>query len=110
MLDLTALVDVAWRVYPASALALVGVLYVWRGIGPGPGQRRGLFRGGADDLGWIGGFRSAIVGLALLGVGVAWVWQIPWLAALALGVGGVEALESSVILAGARRRRRRATA
>jgi hypothetical protein len=50
-------------------------------------------------LGRIEGFRLMVFGLVLIGVGLAIVWQAQWLLLLALGIGFVEILESSVLIA-----------
>ena len=52
----------------------------------------------------IRGFRIAVIGLALAGLGAAWSWQIMWLFVLSLIFGGEEVLESSVHLFILRRR------
>jgi hypothetical protein len=44
------------------------------------------------------GFRATIIGLALVGLGTAWIWHLPWLLAISLAVGGGETLETSLIL------------
>lgn len=90
-----ALMTLSWRAYPAAALLVLG-------IGLAVGGLRGMaqpLRGPIALPAWIGGFRLAVLGLALSGVGAAWLWQLPWLLAVALGVGGEEILESSAYLA-----------
>ncbi len=49
-----------------------------------------------QPLAWMRGFRTTIIGLALAGVGAAWLWQIGWLLAVSLIVGFGETLESSL--------------
>jgi hypothetical protein len=44
------------------------------------------------------GFRATIIGLALVGIGAAWIWHLPWLLAISLAVGGGETMETSLIL------------
>jgi hypothetical protein len=44
------------------------------------------------------GFRATIIGLALVGIGAAWIWHLTWLLAISLAVGGGETLETSLIL------------
>ncbi len=101
------LIDLAWRVYPISALialgiglALWGLLMVINGL-------RGALRGDSGMiLSWIQGFRLSIIGLALAGVGAAWAWQLTWLLVLTLAIGGEETLESSIVIFALRRGRR----
>ena len=42
------------------------------------------------------GFRSTVIGLALLGIAAAWTWQLVWLLVLSLAIGGEETFESSI--------------
>jgi hypothetical protein len=88
-----------WLVAFAVALLLAGCALVWRGLrGEGDGER-GLLRRRADMLGRIEGFRLTVFGLVLLGIGGAVLWQAQWLLLLALGIGVVEILESSTLIA-----------
>ena len=103
VMDVFAMFDALWRHFPAVGLVLLGVGLVWRGLRGGPNGDRGLLHRRAGALGRIEGFRLAVVGLALVGIGAAWIWQAPWLLFLALGIGFVEGLESSAIIAAMRR-------
>jgi hypothetical protein len=96
-MDLTPLIDAQWRIYPASALALVGLALVARGLWFGFAGSKGLLRE-RDALGWMRGFRLAVVGLCLVGIAVAWGWHILWLFVAALGIMGEELLETTVII------------
>ena len=44
------------------------------------------------------GFRLAVVGLCLVGIGIAWVEQVFWLFVASTGILGEELLETSVII------------
>ena len=94
-----SLSDALPGLYLGAILLLPGLALLWRGLLGGPNGERGLLRRRAGALGRIEGFRVGVVGLALLGVAAAWIWQAPLFLFLALGIGGVEALESSVIIA-----------
>lgn len=91
-------VDAPWRGYPAAALALVGIVTLGRGLWFGSAGRSGLLRQGHDAIAWIRGFQLAVVGLALVGIAVAWVWRQTWLLVVALGIVGEELFETSRIL------------
>jgi hypothetical protein len=108
-MDLTPLIDAQWRIYPASALALVGLALVARGLWFGFAGSKGLLRE-RDALGWMRGFRLAVVGLCLVGIAVAWGWHILWLFVAALGIMGEELLETTVIIEVLKRNPPRATA
>jgi hypothetical protein len=88
----------AWRAYPAVALLVVGLgVAVWGLHGGVAGARRAA-RDPGRALALLRGFRVGVIGLALAGLGAAWWWQLGWLAALSLIIGGEELLESTVII------------
>jgi hypothetical protein len=83
----------------AALLAIVfGFATVWLGLGGRRGSR-GLLRNRGGMLGRIEGFRLVVFGLVLIGVGTAVMWQARWLLLLSLGIGFVEILESSALIA-----------
>ena len=92
-----------WRHAPAAGLAWLGLALVWRGLRGGRNGARGLLRRRAGLVGRFEGFRLTVVGPVLVGLGAAWLWQAPALLVLALGIGVVEILESSVVIAALRR-------
>lgn len=86
--------------YLLTALFLLtGGASVWRGLRGGRGGERGLLRRRTAMLGRIEGFRLMVFGLVLIGVGLSIAWQAQWLLLLALGIGFVEILESSALIA-----------
>jgi hypothetical protein len=97
MVDVTLIVDASWRAYPAAALAVAGLLLLGKGLWFGFAGSHGLLHE-RDALGWMRGFRLAVVGLCLLGIGIAWVWQVFWLFVASMGILGEELLETSVII------------
>jgi hypothetical protein len=104
------IVDAPWRLYPAVALALLGLALVVRGLWFGTGGSPGLLRQGRDTYAWIRCFQIAVGGLVLVAIAAAWVWRLPWLFVLALGVLGEEMFETSRILTALNRSPRRAPA
>jgi len=98
------LIELAWRVYPASSLIAMGIGVVLWGLGKEINGLRGALRGdSAKIVPWIIGFRLTIIGLTLVGLGVAWEWRLTWLLVLSLAIGGEETLESSIVIYGLRR-------
>src|SRR5262245_28692458 len=90
------LVESDWRQLPAASLMLTGVLLAIEGARR---QIGGITRPIGDPskgLTWMRGFRRTIIGLAILGIGAAWMWQAPWLLALSLVIGAGEVFESSL--------------
>jgi len=90
------LIEAPWRHYPAAVAMALGALLAIIGA-----QRQvdGITRpidDPAKAVTWMRGFRRTIIGLAILGIGAAWMWQAPWLLALSLIIGAGEIFESSL--------------
>jgi hypothetical protein len=84
------------RTYPAAILMALGTLIAVLGTRR---QADGILRPMGDPakaVTWMRGFRQTIAGLAVLGIGAAWLWQAPWLLALSLIIGAGEIFESSL--------------
>ena len=90
----------------AAALLILGVQLVWRGLRGGRDGQRALFRQQIPMVNRIAGFRLTVFGLVLVGVGAAIFWREEWLLWLALGIGFVEIVESSTLIAEWKRGRR----
>jgi uncharacterized membrane protein YfcA len=86
-----AFFDLPWRHGPALALILLGAGLTIRGLRSMPNPTGPK----VDLMTWLRGFRRAVIGLAVALIGLAWLWQLPWLLAIALGVGLQETRESS---------------
>jgi hypothetical protein len=101
-----ALADLSWRAYPAGLLIALG----GAGFAAGLSSLARSFRMSAADrarpIVFVSGFRAGVVGLALTGLGAAWLSQQLWVLLLALAIGGEELLETSVVLFALRRGRR----
>lgn len=84
----------------AALLALAwGVALIWVGLTGGNNPARALARRHVPMLQRMEAFRRFMAGLVLIGVGGAILAQVPWMLWLALGVGFVEILESSTLIA-----------
>ena len=99
--------DPHWAIPIAVAMIALGLMLVWRGLYGGRDGGRALLGQRIDMLHRIEGFRLTVFGLVLIGVGAAVIWQAQWLLLLALGIGFVEILESSALIAVWRWSRRR---
>ena len=97
-MEIFATFDPMWTNVAVAALAVLGVQLVWRGLRGGADGERALLLRRTDMLSRIEGFRLTVFGLVLLGVAAAIAWQAQWLL-LALGIGFVEILESSTLIA-----------
>jgi hypothetical protein len=102
-----AQLDPLWVSPIAVAVISLGLMLVWRGLRGGRDGDRALLGRRIDMLHRIEGFRLTVFGLVLIGVGAAVIWQAQWLLLLALGIGFVEILESSTLIAIWRLGRRR---
>jgi hypothetical protein len=98
-MELVATLDPIWANVIVSAFAILGFQLVWRGLRGGATGERALLLRRTDMLNRIEGFRLTVFGLVLLGVAAAIVWQAQWLLLLALGIGFVEIVESSTLIA-----------
>ena len=99
--------DPLWTSPIAFAVIALGLMLVWRGLRGGRDGERALLGQRIDMLHRIEGFRLMVFGLVLVGVGAAVIWQAQWLLLLALGIGFVEILESSTLIAFWKSNRRR---
>ncbi len=99
--------DPHWAIPIAVAMISLGLMLVWRGLRGDRDGGRALLGQQIDMLHRIEGFRLTVFGLVLIGVGAAVIWQAQWLLLLALGIGFVEILESSTLIAVWRWSRRR---
>ena len=91
-----------WTAYPATALVVLGLVLTRNGLR----RCRAAFPRptvSIEPLLWMRGFRLTLVGLALAGIGAAWLWQIEWLFWLSLAIGFEETLETSIAIYGLRR-------
>lgn len=88
-----------WFVYLAASILFCGAWLTVHGVVMLLSNRRLPANDPAKLLTLMQGFRRAVIGLAVASVGLAWLSQKGWPLALALGIGGVEILESSIIIA-----------
>jgi hypothetical protein len=83
----------------ATLLVLWGIAVVWTSLTGGSDPSAALARRHVQMLQRMEAFRRFMAGLVLIGVGGAVLAQAPWLLWLALGIGFVEILESSTLIA-----------
>ena len=91
-----AIVDLSWRIYPASLMLAAGSLLALYGCAV---QFRGIkmpISEPSKNITWMRGFRLTIIGLAIAGIAAAWAWHLLWILVLALLIGGGETFESSL--------------
>jgi hypothetical protein len=89
----------SWRLYLVAPLMALGTAVAVWGAKRGLQGLLGAVRGDAAQLiPFMEGFRATIIGLALVGLGAAWVWYLPWLLVLSIAIGAGETFETSLIL------------
>jgi hypothetical protein len=91
------LIELPWRVYPATAVALLGFVLFVRGLELGLDGIRRPIRDPQKNLTWM---------LGLVAAAAAWGFEQLWLLLLALAIGGEETLESSICIFALRRGQR----
>ena len=84
-----------WRAYAAAVLMLFGAGLVAAGLRAGAGYRGRQQSGPEWALAYLYVFRRVVPGLALIGAGVAWSWQLWGLVAGCVCIGVGELLEST---------------
>jgi hypothetical protein len=83
----------------AVLLIIWGITMIWTSLTGGGDPTRALARRHVQMLRRMEAFRRFMTGLVLIGLGGAVLAQAPWLLWLAVGVGFVEILESSTLIA-----------
>jgi hypothetical protein len=92
-----------WRWVATIGLTLMGMLVAWHGLRGTPARRQGLLRSTAGAQRRLEGWRRLLVGLTLIGLGMAWGWESRLLLFLSLGIAFVELWEASVVISVAKR-------
>jgi hypothetical protein len=93
------LINLSWRLYLILPLMALGAaLAVWGTQLGLPGLLRAVHGDSTQLVPFIKGFRATIWGLALMGIGAAWLWHLTWLVVISLAIGCGETLETFLIL------------
>ncbi len=98
-MDILTRLDPFWANAISAAFLILGAQIVWRGLRGGHGGEQGLLQRRIDMLSRIKGFRLTVFGLVAIGIAAAIFWRAQWLLLLSLGIGFVEILESSTLIA-----------
>ena len=83
----------------AILLVLWGSAVIWTSLTGGGDPTQALARRRVRMLDRMEAFRRFMAGLVLVGLGAAVLTQAPWVLWLAVGIGFVEILESSTLIA-----------
>ena len=98
-----AIVDLSWRMYPASAAMAAGVTLAAHGVRTEVAAwRTHTAFDPMRALLFVQGFRLAVIGITLTGTGAAWLWHIEWLFWLSVIVMGEETFETTLVIGGLR--------
>jgi hypothetical protein len=91
---LSFVTETPWRYIPGAGVGLFGLMILVNGfIG-----EHGMFRRGIGMLARIEGWRLSVLGLAIAGLGVAWIWESKLFLFLSLGIGFTEIREASSVI------------
>jgi hypothetical protein len=99
METMSFLVETPWRSLPGMGVGLFGLITLANGLF----GNHGMFRRGIGMLARIEGWRLSVLGLALTGLGVAWVWDSKLFLFLSLGIGFTEIREASAVISAIKR-------
>lgn len=96
---MATLAFLSWRWSFVCLLMVMGaVIAVW-GARRGRKGLLGAVRGNSAHLvPLMEGFRALIIGLALIGIGLAWTWHLHWLLIVSLTTAAGETFETTLIL------------
>ena len=92
------LTELSWKRYPSFFMMAIGLAVLLKGTSM---AHRGLYSPMSDPTKmhrFVIGFRIAVIGITMAGLGAAWNWNILWLFVLSLAFGGEELMESTVHL------------
>jgi len=99
-------IDGLWPIVPIAALAVVGLVMIAEAVYWQIRSADTPWSSTSRLLTWLRGFRLTIIGLALVGVALAWWFGEVWLLVLSLGIAGEEIFETSWMISTLERDRR----
>ena len=92
-------VHLSWRLYLALPLMALGVVIAIRGAKRARPALVSAVRGDPSRLVTLmQGFRATVIGLALVGIGAAWIWHLTWLFIVSLAIACGESLETFLVI------------
>ena len=92
------LTELSWKMYPSWFIIAIGLAILIKGTSMAYRSFNSPMSDPTKMHRFVIGFRIAVIGITMAGVGVAWNWNILWLFVLSLAFGGEEVLESTVHL------------
>lgn len=91
-----------WRFYPATAIALAGLVLAVRGIRRQAASRRLDPHTMTKPIHLVSGFRLFLLGAPLVLAAAGWAFQQPWLFWIGVIIAGEETLETTLLLSALR--------
>jgi hypothetical protein len=92
---ITVAVTGLWPNIPIGLLALTGLGLIFEAVYAQIRSAGTPWSSTTRLLTWLRGFRLTIIGLALVGIALAWLWDETWLLVLSLSIAGEEIFETS---------------
>jgi hypothetical protein len=96
-----------WPALPIALLVVLGLGLVVEAIDAQIKAAGVPWSTSARLLTWLRGFRLAIIGLALVGIALAWLWGETWLLVLSICIAGEETFETTWMISTLKRDRRK---
>ncbi len=94
-----ALVNLSWRVYLAVPLMVLGATLALQSERRGRPALLCTVRGDPSQLiPLMQCFRATVIGLAIGGIGAAWIWHLAWLFIVSLTIAVGESMETALVI------------
>lgn len=92
-------VHLSWRLYFALPLMALGATLALRAARRGQPALMCTVRGDPSQLiPLMQRFRATVIGLAMVGIGAAWIWHLSWLLIVSLAVAVGESMETALAI------------
>ena len=93
------LIHFSWRLYLALPMMGLGLVIAIGGAKRARPALVAAVRGDPSHLVTLmRGFRATVIGLALVGIGAAWIWHLTWLFIVSLATACGESLETFLVI------------
>lgn len=92
-------INLSWRLYVALPLMVAGTTFaIWSARLGRPALLCAVRGDPSHLIALMQRFRGTIIGLAIVGIGAAWIWHLTWLFIVSLTIAAGETFETSLII------------
>ncbi|PON15464.1 hypothetical protein C2W62_23650 [Candidatus Entotheonella serta] len=93
------IINLSWRFYLAIPLMALGATLALRAARRGHPALMCTVRGDPSQLiPLMQRFRATVIGLAMVGIGAAWIWHLTWLCIVSLAIAVGESMETALAI------------